>query len=496
MSANDFEKKVQFKMEELNLPPSEEVWVKVEKRIRQDKKKRRFFFWIFFLGLLLAGGIIITKWKGSEKNVISGTQKNISVNPKKKLPASEETSAPVSKPVELNIPGSTTNNNDNNIAAREGITKKEISGKKFSQNDQDKKIIPKDDMTGKNKISEPIQKKEKELNKEIVEKFTDMNPVKTPEIKNIEEAKSIIEKPSDSIQQMGNAEKVENKIKNKIDPDVSFIDSTNSDKKEMQKEFVEVKVDSSANLSPDSNPSIQKKIPGKWKLALMLQSGISGIAEGISFFNNNSYADSYAYASSSSASGGIPSYNFASPIKPSGSFAAGFSLNRSVSKKLDINFGLVYSYLSNKRNVGNRVDSLFSLNSTQSANNYYRSSVTGNQSFRNQYHFLKISTELSWKFINLKKIPVYWNNALSYDRLISSNALRYNGNIPGYYKDFSALTHNHFFLTTGLSVPLLKRFELNPYAAWSMTKVWRYAGATPTHFTDYGLRIKILLGKK
>ncbi|RYZ49534.1 MAG: hypothetical protein EOO14_20525, partial [Chitinophagaceae bacterium] len=50
----DFEKKVQEKLDELRLTPSEPVWKTIEKEIRPEKR-RRFPFWIPFIILMLGG---------------------------------------------------------------------------------------------------------------------------------------------------------------------------------------------------------------------------------------------------------------------------------------------------------------------------------------------------------------------------------------------------------------------------------------------------------
>ncbi|MBK5271145.1 MAG: hypothetical protein JJE22_09040, partial [Bacteroidia bacterium] len=199
------------------------------------------------------------------------------------------------------------------------------------------------------------------------------------------------------------------------------------------------------------------------------------------------------------AIGGTPQYYYASPVSSAASYAIGIYAGRSISKRLDINFGLSYSYLSTKMNVGDKVDSSFSFGSSSrfvSGSNFYRPSGVGTQSYKNQYHFISLSAELAWKFINAKKIQVYWKNGLSYDRLLSSNGLRFDKSLPGYYKDFSSLTHDHVFLSTGLSVPVFKRLEINPFAAWSITHIWRNADSVKTNFTNYGIRIKFLLNKK
>lgn len=45
MHNNEFEKRVEHKLEELKFTPSDAVWQKVEVQIREQKRRRRFFFW-------------------------------------------------------------------------------------------------------------------------------------------------------------------------------------------------------------------------------------------------------------------------------------------------------------------------------------------------------------------------------------------------------------------------------------------------------------------
>ena len=55
MPGHEFENKVQQHLEELNLPPSDAVWNRVEKEIRKDKRKRRL---LFLLPLLLLSALL------------------------------------------------------------------------------------------------------------------------------------------------------------------------------------------------------------------------------------------------------------------------------------------------------------------------------------------------------------------------------------------------------------------------------------------------------
>src|SRR5687768_17855848 len=65
MSDHEFEKKVQQKMDDLKLRPSEAVWAEVEKNLRREKRRRRTLIWLPILGVLLtAGGYFIYSGTG------------------------------------------------------------------------------------------------------------------------------------------------------------------------------------------------------------------------------------------------------------------------------------------------------------------------------------------------------------------------------------------------------------------------------------------------
>src|SRR5207249_10033713 len=78
MAANEFEKNVRGVMDEFKIHPSDEVWPRVEQRIRKEKRKRRtiFFFLFACIGLAL-GGYGIYNYSGRQ-NVEAqiGTAKN------------------------------------------------------------------------------------------------------------------------------------------------------------------------------------------------------------------------------------------------------------------------------------------------------------------------------------------------------------------------------------------------------------------------------------
>src|SRR5687767_15479819 len=73
MAENEFEKRVQDKLEQFNLAPTPGVWQTVTDRVRKEKKRRFLFFWIL-LGLLVGGGGTATFLfiKGNQNNSSPG----------------------------------------------------------------------------------------------------------------------------------------------------------------------------------------------------------------------------------------------------------------------------------------------------------------------------------------------------------------------------------------------------------------------------------------
>ena len=87
MPENEFEKKFSSEMHDLKFKPSEQVWLRVEERIKK-KKKRRIFVIIF----LLAGLSLLGYWQrsnlfGESENDIAKTEKKNENNSK---PATEK----------------------------------------------------------------------------------------------------------------------------------------------------------------------------------------------------------------------------------------------------------------------------------------------------------------------------------------------------------------------------------------------------------------------
>jgi hypothetical protein len=475
MPENEFEKKVQQRMEELRFTPSDEVWKEVEHRIRKEKKKRRFIFWLPLLFLLLGGGLVTAIWVAdNDGNHIAKSDRRVN-----KLQPNH--------PLVQSRPENNTSFSKGNI--EKAITPKKETGKNIIKENAGnylkksfifgKRSLPENKSLVKDKGTELNQPVIKEIIADIVAKNSPDKQNNVPEVKDNTNFNQPVNQQNDST----------------VSTEIA---GRKNDKPEIQKQNNESIKDSIANAATEEKKPIHlNKKSMKWQWGIMMEKGRSQVADGFKLFDNKAYADN-TYANSASPGSGNPVYT-PSEIRPSGSIGAGVFIERSISKRFDINLGLSYLYLSTKMNVGNRVDSSRvisnSFSSSVTVDNFYRAS-NSNSSYTNHYHFLSLSAELSWKIIDSKTIPVYWNNGFSYGRLLSSNALHFDRNIPGYYKDFGLLTHNHFFLSTGFSVPVFKWIIINPFAKYSLTPVLRNTGSSRTHFTNYGVGINFFLKNK
>jgi hypothetical protein len=462
MPENEFEKKVQQRMEELKFTPSGEVWKEVEYRIRKEKKKRRFFFWLPLLFLVLGGGITAAIWlTHNNENRIAESKME-------------------------------TNKSQPNLPS---VQKRTVEKKQSSRDIPEKIIIPEKNGESSSQKNPVYQKKSLVYENSSIEKNKQSSKKENiASVESIKKESGDVELDKTEITDKTNQTQQFNHQRDSI---VTTEIGAEKNNEELQKQSAGIIKDSVVNTTIEKKHAIHlNKKSKKWQWGIMLEKGKSQIADRFKLFNNSSYADNL-YASQNSASAS-PVYN-PSSIRPSGSFALAIFVKHVISSRLDINAGLSYLYLSTKMRVGSRVDSAVSFSNSVSsyftADNFYRAS-NSNLSYTNRYHFLSLSAELSWKIINSRKMPVYWNNGFSYDRLLSSNALHFDRSLPGYYKDSRLLTHNHFFLSTGFSIPVFKRFTINPFAEYSLTPVLRNSDSLRTHFSNYGIRINFLLKNK
>ncbi len=470
MRENEFEKRVQQKMGDFNLRPSADVWTEVERRIRKEKKRRFIVWWPLFF-LLAAGGIatgiFLTNKKGKDETIVAGSKK---------------TNTPTQSSLEKTMIPETVNNSNSINNTDIDISKNTTVIVK--DNSDEIKITP--DKTVIN--LKPIKQKNA-TGMTTVEKMTNNKQGNNNDIVTTDK------KVSSQNEQPLIANTVPSK---KNEPLALVTDSatttviaieSNQETPQMNHQPVPV-----ANIPDNTNEQRTKPTDiktKKWDWGLNFSIGRSSIGNGFSFAQKSLYAEALTLQSPPSS---LFSYS-SSWVRPSFSWAAGVYFKKAVSKKLDFNVGLGYSFLSTKINVGSKVDSARLVNNFYSRNltvgNFYRQ---GNSSYTNGFHFISLSSNLSWRIIPGKRINIYWENELRYNRMLGSNMLHYDRNLQGYYKDNSFLVKNQLAFSTGFSIPVSKRIQVNPFVSYNLTPVLK--NSDTLHFTNYGIRIRFLMNKK
>jgi len=477
MSVNEFEKQIQQTMSGWKLPPGENVWVEVEKRIRKEKRRRGLII-LFFSILLLGGGItafLLTR-KNNDQEIAQAKPSNTKAEQNKEA-------------------SSLTTQNNN------------LSDKKITQTDSvadpDKKIttavneriITKDSksIVEFNSQNAPIVKKKKTSSIKQQETTELSSPVKKDNVPVEEpqtEIKSIVEKNNPNKQIETENEKV-NKT-NVIDQPVEKKTEISSEPEKI--DSVTKKPDvaiTPADSTASKNKTEKKKSKIDW--TLNIQQGRSSYVKGLGLFTKRSY-----YQFASAPGGGSPTY--AESPRPGFSLALTLQAHQELSRKISMNYSGGYNYLSTRQRVGSSFDTSLIVNSAGSSGMVdasYRLSGTGTM-VSNQFHFLDLSASLSWKIVDRKKFSLFWNNGIQYDWLIASRVLFYDPANKVFYKNPKLLTHHHIFLNTSLTFPVSKRVSLSPFAAYSLTPVNNFnrGDSARTHFGNYGLRINISFSKR
>ena len=476
MRENEFEKQVQQKMDDYNLSPSAEVWIEVERRIRKEKKRRFIFWWFIFFGLLAGGGAAGLWLMNSNKKKKSGIATNHSKT------TAEHTQSATDKTITA---GNHSQEDDSTAIKRNnktvviGEVNKTIATAKESKPvyiGSKQPVVKKEATIKKQSVVKLIvPKKDKPVAKEFTNKEDDGIPVTSVEV--VSEPVT----PNETVA-----------IVNKVEPSQKEILKQSPP---VEKSPEEKKQDTVTALQNEKKEEKKKR---KWDSGVAFSAGSSSLVRGLRFSGGPLYADAVALSASGS---GNPVQVSSSVIYSSFSWSAGFYVKKPVSKKLDVAIGLSYSYLSAKMNVGSRVDSARVINNSYSSGvsvtNFYRPLYTGNSRvYHNQYHFISLSGDLSWRIIKGKKIKINWDNGISYNHLIGSSMLHYDPNLPGYYRDNKRLLKSQLFISTGFTIPVSRQLLINPFLSYSVTPVLKNESSVKANFRNFGIRIRYVLNNK
>ncbi len=479
MPANEFEKQVQQKLDELQIRPTASVWSEVESQLRKEKKRRRIVLFWWLLPVLLATGggayyfinqnqsnAVISNTNEIQKDPVTTTTKELTsekVQPVEQTQTTGEIQQPA--PSTINTPSA---GNNTIVPANQRKTLKQ----KVPLLNQD---IEKEDQLAI--IGSIPGSKKQEMVTPIV---NEADPGK--------EAMTVNEHPAPPVQN----------------------DLNNTEES--------IKPDSLTAVTPDppineaeKQPDIPKQ-KSKWRFGIELKPGLSNTHEGSLFAAKDR---EQLYATPNTGGGtigtGVSFGPLAPPVlvtSPSPAVSGGldFIATREVSKKLSLTFGIGYQYIASSIKVGQKVNASRQVTNDLSTgvlvNSYYTAAYTGNgdQSYTNQFHFATAKAGLSWQLVNSKKFSLSWDNSISFNHLFHTTALLFDPTYRSYYRDPGVFKKSQLFFTTGFSIPVMKHqkfsLSLSPFASYGLTPVYNSASGTNAHYFNGGLGLKFLFPRK
>jgi hypothetical protein len=505
MPENEFEKKVSSEMQELRFRPSENVWLRVEERIKK-KKERRIFVVIF----LLAGLALLGYW---QRGNLFGEQKN-DIAKKVQQDSSGD------KPKEDNSQSANEINNSSEIKQNTEITKpeetKNTTGKAVDDKlTNDRSVVDKKDIAvSKNEINKPKKNNEGTSGKQgSVKNKKNNKPEASIAIvsANSKKKNGVVDDATKDVKT--NSEpiaKQEEVNKTEMKPVESKIDSAKAVTVVQEKDTT-TKKDTLLKADPTKDPApqiVKKDPPGKkWKWGLHITPGISSLNDNDISFGGANFADAFAYQNPVGSGTGPPPPPRQKPsdVKAGFAFQIGAFAQRKLSNRTSLSVGLQYGYYSNILHIGNRRGSLNNNTQFNSAVGRYANQVynagSDTTKYTNSYHFIELPLLFQWQLNKNKAKPFIWSIGFTVGQLISSNAIMYDTAFNGvYYKNKSQLNKTQFSLSTGFSWTIANnksvQWNLGPVADLHLTKLIDNPFENKRYLFFVGLRTGVVFNSK
>lgn len=530
MPENDFEKQAQQLLEGLKLKPSQEVWSKVEERIKKDKRRRRFIIWLPLMALLLgAGGYWFAQNNGSSIHSTSLTATksqapstgHTQTKPTESITQDNNADVKESKhdqqPVSPVLPGEAEKSNKAVADTKESINKNNSTP---LQESDDKRTLSKAETTSlkdiaaintpsKNNKPVVLKKKAGVIENRNIKDKTYLTSARQNKFKKVVEEKI----PTDNIQEVVSIYQLP------LKPELQTIDPNNTLLPEIDGERALQSTSSAQSKmialeAPQEKPTIKLAKKKTWEWGVNAGAGVSKVGNGVSdIFKVGSSEKAVSYFSPSggfSNVGNLVSQNSvypvalpaaASTIKPGVAWNAGVFGKWYFKNRLALTTGLGYSYFSNSRKVG-YIASYNTITSSVDANTRFAPYYGGSYSneYTNKYHFIEMPIGIQWQINKGIKLPLQLDAGITISWLANTNALHYNEDYGTYYEDKSLFNKVQTGLYAGITAKLFQHSKrplyIGPVFQYNLSNIVKSSAGTPQNFMYGGIKAGWVLWKK
>jgi hypothetical protein len=499
MPNNDFEKQLQKKMGELNFTPSDAVWQDVEQQINHRKKRRRFLLWIPFL-FLVTGGAAWLYYTNTGDNLNNSTAqiKN------RKIPetGSHDTAVRVEQPTQRKNDVASATNKPSTETRPEDVHEKEApvagnTNQSIKHRMRSDQHIVQRNQTADDKHSSVTKHKKSTNDKTKDILIIDADAEKAP-IVNKEQRNAAIAVDK-NVPDNNSGDKAPDRLN-----DSSAVAITQPTDKTKEPVIEDKKRDSiMAVPAKKSIAAGRKKI--EWGVTANI--GFSNVSKNISGFLSPS-RDVYNSYASYTAPGNINNNNGAgvnnpSAVKTGPAFSLGITARKALGKAWSVFAAVDYSYYSTKISVGQKIDSVSSVNQAglsmqKDVSSYYKADNTDAYNYTNQFHFIEIPVGVEKQFGSRSLFSAIGGFTLA--AFLSSNMLHYDAQKNIYYKDNSLINKTKLDFFAGFNYRLWQKkatsLEIGPRFQYSLTNFLQRELYGSNHLFSAAIAARLMFHRK
>lgn len=471
MQTNEFEKKVQSKLEGFELLPDAEVWQQVAARIAKEKKRRVFLLFLLLAGFLLLSGS--TTWwfinkDNSKQSLAKKDKPNHSVSAEN-VPVNQPSAGGIKKDNKINALKVKENNKLQNLAQNKSAA------------------------VDVNKIQ--LQKRSKTYDN-IPEKINALHefPFKTSKDKQANASVVKENKSNDKIRFETSRTLLPHKYLQPGNLTIGKIDSTTTT-------TLVTKEKAGAEKDTSATSSVTKRLPSKKPLSygFTAYAGVSNNLSGLPLSNAGS---SQNYSTSPGSVIGIPNSNIflALNYKSGFSFGAGVFIVKQLTKKINVSAGVDYHFLTAKSSVGSKVNAQRSfydsaLQHATLVSSYYNSGQ--GIGFTNTYHKIELPINLLFRINKNQSKPFSIFAGISPTYVIATHGLYANKTTNTYY--IEKYQYKHFLLSgqTGFLYTFTtyknNKLSIGPFVQYDFTNLTKTITGTKQHLFFSGIKVNVIL---